>query len=331
MQTSSLYDMTIIGAGPIGLYTAFYSGLRSMKTKVIDAEPGVGGKIRYFYPEKLIHDIGGIAEISGAELVQNFKRQAETFQPKFVLGNRVVGLTNLHDGTFVLTTENGEQHFSKTVVIACGNGTYKVAPLEADHAEKHKPAIHYHLSDIEKFRGKKVVVSGGGDAAIDAAFTLNQTAAQVDLIYRGESFKGYEERAKELMDSEITVHLHHEITALNEENDLEKITVCCKTSNQQKQLDCEALFISHGVEVDFSFATNWGLQTEEWGIAVDELMQTNIPGVYACGDTACYPRKIRIIAAGLHEAAIAVNSAKQHLEPGAAPEAMVSTHHEHFM
>ncbi|MEN2666979.1 NAD(P)/FAD-dependent oxidoreductase [Listeria aquatica] len=327
---SSLFDVTIIGAGPVGLYTAFYSGLRALKTKVIDAEPDVGGKIRYFYPDKNIHDVGGIAEITGAELVQNFKMQAETFEPEFVLGKRVTSLIKQQDEIFLLKTEDGELHYSKTVIIACGSGTYEVNPLIAENAALHHAKTHYHLRDLEQFRGKKVVVSGGGDAVIDAAFTLLPIAKTVDLIYRGENFKGYEKRASDLLTSKIQVHLQHEITALNEGSELETVTVCAKASGEESTLSCEALFISHGVEVDFSFTKNWGLHTADWGIQVNPFMQTNLPGVYACGDAAAYSRKIRIISAGLHEGAIAVNSAKQYLDPDAANEAMVSTHHDHF-
>ncbi len=327
---SSLFDVTIIGAGPVGLYTAFYSGLRALKTKVIDAEPDVGGKIRYFYPDKKIHDVGGIAETTGYELVQNFKQQAETFEPEFVLGKRVTSLTKEPDETFLLQTEDGEYHYSKTVIIACGSGTYEVNPLVAKNADLHHAKTHYHLRDLEQFRNKKVVISGGGDAAIDAAFTLQPIAKSVDLIYRGENFKGYEKRATDLLASNIQVHLQHEITSLNEGNELETVTICAKPSGKEENLSCEALFISHGVEVDFSFTKNWGLQTADWGIQVNPFMQTNIPGIYACGDAASYSRKIRIISAGLHEGAIAVNSAKQYLDPDAANEAMVSTHHEHF-
>lgn len=139
---NEVYDVTIIGGGPIGLFSAFYSGLRSMKTKIIDAEPAVGGKVRYFFPEKIIRDIGGIPAITGENLVANLKQQAETFHPTIVCSERVVDVTKLADGTFQLTSHNGSIHFSKTIVIATGSGTFEVNKLEALHAED------FHLQSI---------------------------------------------------------------------------------------------------------------------------------------------------------------------------------------
>ncbi|WP_369821463.1 NAD(P)/FAD-dependent oxidoreductase [Listeria sp. ILCC804] len=331
MLKPSLFDVTIIGGGPVGLYAAFYSGLRSMKTKIIDAEPDVGGKIRYFYPEKLIHDIGGIPEILGADLVANFTKQAETFNPTFVLNTRATSVVKQNDGTFYIKTDDGTVHLTKTIIIAVGSGTYKMNPLEARFAENFPAQIHYHLRDLEKLRDKKVVISGGGDAALDAALMLLPIAKSVELIYRGDDFKGYEERAKAVHSSGITTHLHHEITSLHGDENLKEIELTCKHSGENKKVMCDAVFVNHGVEVDIGTMRDWGFATEEWGITVDKEMQTTVPGIYACGDVACYPRKIRIIAAGLHEGPIAVNSAKKYLDPNAAPEAMVSTHHEHFM
>lgn len=327
----SLFDVTIIGGGPVGLYAAFYSGLRAMKTKIIDAEPDVGGKIRYFYPEKLIHDIGGIPEILGADFVADLKKQAETFDPTFVLNTRATSVVKQNDGTFYIETENGEVHLSKTIVIAVGSGTYKMNPLKARFAENYASALHYHLRDLEKLRNKKVVISGGGDAALDAALMLLPIAKSVELIYRGDDFKGYEERAKTVLDSGIQTHLHHEITSLHGDKTLKEIEFTCTHSGENKRIACDAIFVNHGVEVDIGNMRDWGFETEEWGITVNHEMETTLPGIYACGDVACYPRKIRIIQAGLHEGPIAINSAKNYLDPKAAPEAMVSTHHEHFM
>ncbi|WP_099222291.1 NAD(P)/FAD-dependent oxidoreductase [Listeria costaricensis] len=331
MSQPELYDVTIIGAGPVGLYTAFYSGLRAMKTKLIDAEPAVGGKVRYFYPEKIIRDIGGSPEIKGHELIANLKKQAETFQPTIVCNEKIVHLEQLPGGNFILESESGTQHFSKTVIIACGSGTYEVNPLEAENTANFPSQLHYSLTDLEAFRDKKIVISGGGNAALDAALTLLPVAKSVQVIYRGDDLKGHEETVRELKRSNATIHVAHNIERLSGEADkLRQVMIRCKETGRTQTVPCDAIFVGHGVKVELGAMRNWGFDTEEWGITVDSLMQTSIPGIFACGDVACYPRKIRIILAGLHEGPIAVNSAVKFLEPQAADEAMVSTHHESF-
>ncbi|MBC1723349.1 NAD(P)/FAD-dependent oxidoreductase [Listeria seeligeri] len=331
-MSNELYDVTIIGAGPVGLFAAFYSGLRSMKTKIIDAEPAVGGKVRYFFPEKIIRDIGGIPAISGANLVANLKEQAETFHPEIVCNERVVNVTKLTDGTFQLTSQNGSIHFSKTIVIAIGSGTFEVNRLEALHAENFPEAIYYDVKNIEQFRDKVVAVSGGGNSAIDWAQTLEPIAREVHLIYRGEDFKAHEESVNALKKSRVQIHIHHEISELaGFNNQLSATTLYCKQTKTTKTITTDALFINHGVKVDLGTMAEWGFELADFGIVVDDEMKTTVPGIFACGDSASYSRKIRIIAAGLHEGPIAINSAKKYLEPAAADEAMISTHHESFI
>lgn len=331
-MSKELFDITIIGGGPVGLFASFYSGLRAMKTKIIEAEPDVGGKVRYFYPEKLIHDIGGIPEIRGSDFVNGLKEQAETFEPEICYNTKVIDLKRLADGTFELTDNTGTTHYSRTVLIAVGSGTYIVNQLEAENADSFETAIHYHVRDLEAFRGQEVIVSGGGDAAMDWARMLEDIAAKVHLVYRGEDFRGHERRVQELRASNVNVLVQHEIQSLYGENGhLEGVTLFCKQTSTSFQLPAATVFVNHGVKIDIGTMHDWGFQTEEYGIVVDETMATTVPGIYACGDVAIYPRKIRIIAAGFHEGPIAVNSAKRFLEPDAANEAMVSTHHEKFM
>ncbi|MBC1499497.1 NAD(P)/FAD-dependent oxidoreductase [Listeria weihenstephanensis] len=328
---SNLYDVTIIGGGPVGLFTAFYSGLRSLKTKIIDAEPAVGGKISYFYPEKIIRDIGGIPAIAGHELVKNLHEQAKTFQPTIQCGERITELFKLPDGTFQLISETGKEHYSKTVIIAAGSGTYEVNPLEASGSETFADQIFYDIKNIARFQDKTVIVSGGGNSAIDWAQTLEPFVKEVHLIYRGENFKGHEERVKELHDSSVYVHVNHEITAL--QGNLDELTTCvihCNKDGNTSRLSADAILVNHGVKVNLGSMLDWGFETSDYGITVNQEMETTIPGIFACGDIANYPRKMRIIAAGLHEGPIALNSAKNYLDPSADEVAMVSTHHESF-
>lgn len=331
-MSKELFDLTIIGGGPVGLFASFYSGLRAMKTKIIEAEPDVGGKVRYFYPEKLIHDIGGIPEIRGKDFVKGLKDQAETFEPEICYNSKVTNLIRQSDGTFKLITSNGDFHYSKTVLIAVGSGSYTVHPLKVTGAKEFESGIHYHVRDIEAFRGQEVVVSGGGDAAIDWAQMLESIAKKVHLVYRGEDFRGHERRVQELKASSVNILIQHEIQNLyGEHGKLQGVKLLSKSTDQLISLPADAIFVNHGVKIDIGTMHNWGFQTKEYGIIVDNTMSTTMPGIFASGDVAIYPRKIRIIAAGFHEGTIAVNSAKKYLEPDAADEAMVSTHHEKFM
>ncbi|EUJ31034.1 NAD(P)/FAD-dependent oxidoreductase [Listeria cornellensis] len=328
---SNLYDVTIIGAGPVGLFTTFYSGLRSLKTKIIDAEPAVGGKIRYFYPEKIIRDIGGIPAIEGQELVKNLHDQAKTFQPTIVCGERITEIHRQTDGTFQLTAENGNKHYSKTIIIAAGSGTYEVHQLEVSGSETFANNLFYDIKNLASFQNKAVVVSGGGNAAIDWAQALEPIAKEVHLIYRGENFKGHEERVKEMHDSSIYVHVNHEITALQgDSTNLRNCVIHCNKNGNTIKIDTDAIVVNHGVKVNLGSMLDWGFDTSEYGILVNQEMETSVPGIYACGDICTYPRKMRIIAAGLHEGPIAINSAKNFLDPDAEEVAMVSTHHESF-
>lgn len=328
---SNLYDVTIIGAGPVGLFTAFYSGLRSLKTKVIDAEPAVGGKIRYFYPEKIIRDIGGIPAIEGQQLVKNLHEQAQTFHPTIICGEQITKLMKQADGTFLIKAENGNHHYSKTVIIAAGSGTYEVNPLEVSGSENYTTSLFYDIKDVASFQDKTIVVSGGGNAAIDWAQALEPIAKEVHLVYRGENFKGHEERVKEMHDSTICVHVNHEITALQgNSTNLKSCIIHCNRNGNTTKIDTDAIVVNHGVKVNLGSMLDWGFDTSEYGILVNHEMETSVPGIYACGDICTYPRKMRIIAAGIHEGPIAINSAKNFLDPEADDVAMVSTHHESF-
>ncbi|WP_430522142.1 NAD(P)/FAD-dependent oxidoreductase, partial [Listeria monocytogenes] len=194
---------------PLALFPVFYGGFLPKKKKIIDADPVWGGKFPFFFQKKIIRDMGGIPAITGENLVANLKQQAETFHPTIVCSERVVDVTKLSDGTFQLTSHNGSIHFSKTIVIATGSGTFEVNKLEALHAEDFPFAIHYDVKNIEQFRDKVVVVSGGGNSAIDWAQTLEPIAKQVHLIYRGEDFKAHEESVRELQNSRVEIHIHH--------------------------------------------------------------------------------------------------------------------------
>lgn len=191
-QQLELYDVTIIGGGPAGMYSAFYSGMRDMKTKLIEARDRLGGRM-LFYPEKMIWDVGGVTPILCENLIKQLEEQARTFDPTIVFEQQIEGFERQPDGTIILTSATGEKHWTRTVIMAIGYGIYKMAKLELEGADRYEVTnLHYTVQELEPFRGKRVLISGGGDSAVDWANELEALAEQVTVVHRRDHFGGLE-------------------------------------------------------------------------------------------------------------------------------------------
>ncbi|MBA2870280.1 thioredoxin reductase (NADPH) [Anoxybacillus calidus] len=328
-----LYDVTIVGGGPVGLFAAFYSGLRELKTKVIESLPELGGKVRGFFPEKIIRDIGGIPEISGEQLIQNLERQAKTFAPTIVLGQRIVDLEKQKDGTFLLTSINGEQHHTRAVILAIGHGTWEVQKLEVDGAEQYEGhTLHYKVGSLEHFRGKRVLISGGGNTALDWAQQLESIAEKVTIVHRRDQFSGLESSVTNLKRSSVELLTPYVVKQLYGQGTLlEKVMIEHVDTGETTELPVDELIVSHGFHIDLGPIKDWGFDMVDGRIVVNGKMETNIPGIFAIGDIAYYPNKLMLISGGFMEGPTAVNSVKMYLDPNAQPMAMVSTHHQAFV
>ena len=187
MDQQELFDVTVIGGGPAGLYSTFYSGLREMKTKLIEYQPQLGGKI-HVYPEKMIWDVGGTTPIPGATLIERLVEQGLTFNPTVVLHEKIESITRDEDGTFVLQGASGTKHFSKTVIVAVGGGILNPQKLEIEGAERFEVSnLNYTVKSLERFKDKTVMISGGGNSAIDWANELEPIAKRVYVAYRKEA------------------------------------------------------------------------------------------------------------------------------------------------
>lgn len=259
MEREELYDVTIIGGGPAGLYAAFYSGLRKMKTKLIECQPQLGGKL-HVYPEKIIWDVGGHAPITGEQLMKQLVKQGLTFHPTVILNEKVVSMKRQNDGIFVLSTASGQQHFSKTVIVAVGSGILKPKKLEIEGAEKFEVTnLHYAVKSLKRFKDKTVIISGGGNSAIDWANELVPIAKKVYLTYRKEELKGHESQVTQLLNSSAVCYFNTSITKLiasaNHEI-IDRVELTNHETGEVIYLPVDEVIVNHGYERDTSLLDN---------------------------------------------------------------------------
>lgn len=331
-----LFDVTIIGGGPSGLYSAFYSGLREMKTKIIDAQPELGGKL-HVYPEKLIWDVGGQPPIPCANLIKQLSEQAMVFGPEVVLNTKIERIEKVEEQLFIVHTDKGEKHYSKTVFVAVGSGILKPQKLDIEGADRFEISnLHYTIKSFKPFKDKVVLISGGGNAALDWANELKGIAKQIILSYRNEQMKGHEAHVTQLMKSDVICHFNTTITRLIASADhsvIEKVELTATDSDEKTIVDVDDIVISHGYERDSSLIDNSSLNVsrkDDFYIVANSHCATDEPGLYAVGDISSYEGKLYLIAGTFQDAANAVNHAKSYIEPNANNYGMVSSHNDLF-
>lgn len=332
METLELYDITIIGGGPAGMYAAFYSGMRDMKTKVIEAKEELGGKM-LLYPEKMIWDVGGVGPIPCRKLIDQLKEQAATFDPTFVFGQHITGCERLADGTYLLISSEGHRHWTRTILVAAGYGILKMAKLEIEGADRYEVTnLHYTVQELEPFRNKRVLISGGGNSAVDWANELAPLTAELTVVHRRDKFGGHEKNVARMHECATRVLTPYAVNALHSANgcDIHKVTLTHMEAGGSMEIEVDAVIVNHGLTSDFGPLRKWGLDFGEWNLNVSERLATNLPGIFAAGDSANYGSKIRLIAGAFTDAALAVNSAKLYLDPEAPAAAYVSSHNDRF-
>ncbi|MFD1019750.1 NAD(P)/FAD-dependent oxidoreductase [Thalassobacillus hwangdonensis] len=336
MEREELFDVTIIGGGPAGLYSAFYSGLRGMKTKIIEYQPFLGGKVNV-YPEKIVWDVGGLPPTPGAKLKDNLIEQGLTFDPSVVLNEKVEAMERNEEGMFELRTASGERHLSKTIIIAVGSGILNPQKLNIEGAERFEVSnLNYTVKSLEHFKGKTVVVSGGGDSAIDWANELVAVAKKVYVTCRKGEFAGHEAHVKQLMDSCADCIFRTSITKLVacENHDcIEHVELTNHETGQVSMLPIDEVVVSHGYEIDASLLNNSRLGIElkdNYYVEGSTNSESSVPGIFAAGDILKHDGKLNLIAGAFQDAANAVNMAKQYIQPDAEKAAMVSSHNAVF-
>jgi thioredoxin reductase (NADPH) len=313
-------DAVIIGAGPVGLFQVFELGLLEIKAHVIDALPEIGGQCIELYPEKPIYDIPAVPVCTGRELVQNLLKQIEPFKPEFHLGQNVTSLEQQGDGRFLLKTSQDKSFLAKTVFIAAGVGAFQPRPLNLEGIEALVGRqVFYHVKHPEQFSGKRIVICGGGDAALDWALYFANTAASVTLIHRRNEFKAAPQSIAKMRDlctdGKIQL-LIGQITEADIDDGVLKQIVVNDIDGNTQSLPLDDLFIFFGLSPKLGPIADWGLDIDRKQIAVDtEKFQTSIPGIYAVGDINIYPGKKKLILSGFHEAALAAFAAAAYLDP----------------
>ena len=315
-------DILIIGAGPTGLFAVFEAGLLKMKCHLIDALPQVGGQCSELYPKKPIYDIPAYPEILAGDLTEKLMEQCKQFEPGFTLGERAETIEKQADGAFMVTTNKGTKHKAPVVAIAGGLGSFEPRKPQLDNIAFYEDkGVAYMIKDPEVYRDKKVVISGGGDSALDWSIFLSEVASEVTLIHRRNEFRGTldsVDKVQELKDNgKINIITPAEVSALIGKNQLEAIEVT-KSGEQPVRIETDCFMPLFGLSPKLGPIADWGLEIEKNAIKVNNALdyQTNIPGVFAIGDVNTYPGKLKLILCGFHEATLMCQAAYQIINPG---------------
>ena len=313
-------DILIIGAGPTGLFTVFEAGLLKLKCHLIDALAQPGGQCSEIYPKKPIYDIPAFPEILAGDLVDNLMKQIEPFQPGFTLGERAQSIQTQDDGSFIVTTNKGTKHHAPIVAIAGGLGSFEPRkPPIPNIANFEDKGVEYMIIEPELYRGKDVVIAGGGDSALDWSIFLTDVAASVTLVHRRNEFRGAldsVEKVQELKNrGKIQLITPAEVVGLVGENTLTGVSI--KQADVVSDKPCDYFIPLFGLAPKLGPIADWGLEIEKNAIKVDNTLdyQTNIPGIYAIGDVNTYPGKLKLILCGFHEATLMCQSAYKRIFP----------------
>ena len=324
MEEREIFDITIIGGGPTGLFASFYGGMRKMKVKVLDSLPQLGGQLMELYPDKFIYDIGGFPKVLAKDLVDNLVEQAKYGDPEICLEETVASVER-EEEHFVITTDKGT-HYSKAILLTAGVGAFHPRKLAVDGAEQFEgKTLHYGVKDLTLFSDKKVVVLGGGDSAVDWAMMLENVASQVTLSHRREKMTAHEANIDTMMQSTVDVKKPFNVKELVGDNgEIRELVLEDKEGNEER-LEVDHVVVNYGNITSLGPIKEWGLEMEKNSVIVNSKMETNVPGIYAAGDIATYEGKVKLIAVGFGEAPTAINNAKSYLDPKSRVQPLHST------
>lgn len=313
-------DLLVVGAGPVGLFGAYYAGARGLSVAVVDSLSQLGGQVTAMYPEKQIHDVAGLPAISGRDLVSGLVAQAGQYSPTYLLGQEARDLGTHPDGRRVVTTSDGTRVTCGAVVVTGGIGTFTPRPLPAGE-EFLGRGLAYFVPDPTAYAGRDVVVVGGGDSALDWCLMLLPVAASVTLVHRRDAFRAQAATVEQVRRSGVEVITSAEVVELSGGAEVERAVVRSKAAaarGAERTLPCQRVVAALGFTANLGPLREWGLELHDnRHLVVDTAMRTNLPGVFAAGDITDYDGKVRLIAVGFGEVATAINNAAVHLDPAA--------------
>ncbi|MFJ1353349.1 NAD(P)/FAD-dependent oxidoreductase [Capnocytophaga canimorsus] len=313
-------DIIIIGAGPTGLFAVFEAGLLKLKCHLIDALPQPGGQLAELYPKKPIFDIPGYPSVGAGELIDNLMEQIKQFQPEFTLSETAEKIDKLEDGTFIVTTNKGTQIKGKAVAIAGGLGTFEPRKPDIPNLEAYEEkGVEYFVKNPEQFRGKNIVIAGGGDSALDWSIFLANVAASVTLVHRRNEFRGALDSVEKVQklknEGKINLLTPAEVVEVIGNGKVEAVII--EKEGERQTLPTDYFIPLFGLVPKLGPIANWGLEIEKNAIKVNNALdyQTNIEGIYAIGDVNTYPGKLKLILCGFHEATLMCQSVYNRLNP----------------
>jgi thioredoxin reductase (NADPH) len=315
-------DIIIIGAGPVGLFTVFEAGLLKLRCHLIDSLPQPGGQCSEIYPKKPIYDIPGFPSILAGELIDNLMEQAAPFKPGFTLGEAALSIEKTGDEQFIVTTVKGTQHKAPIVMIAGGLGVFEPRKPPIDELESFEDkGVEYIIKDPEFYHGKRCVIAGGGDSALDWSIFLTEKniASEVTLVHRSSSFRGHLDSVQRVIDlageGRIRLITEAEVTGINGADKVESVVVTHQKDGEIV-VETDHFIPLFGLKPTLGPIADWGLEIEKNAIKVNTLdYSTNIPGIYAIGDVNTYENKLKLILCGFHEGTLAVQSAFARIHP----------------
>ncbi|GGG75726.1 NAD(P)/FAD-dependent oxidoreductase [Paenibacillus radicis (ex Gao et al. 2016)] len=312
-------DIAIIGGGPAGLFAAFYGGMRQASVLLIESMPQLGGQLAALYPEKYIYDVAGFPKVTAQELVDRLIEQLSLFKPDIRLEEKVSAVTKKDDRLFEIVT-NKSAYYAKAVIITAGVGAFEPRRLELPEAAQYESSnLHYFVGDLQRFKDQNVLISGGGDSAVDWSLMLEPIAKSVTLTHRRDKFRAHEHSVENLMSSTVKIATPKEITALHDDGSgrIGRVTLTDVKTKETTELNVDAVIVNFGFVSSLGPIADWGIHIEGGSIVVDTRMETNIPGIFAAGDITTYPGKLKLIAVGFGEAPTAINNAKVYVDPSA--------------
>jgi len=314
MVNPECYDVLIVGGGPVGLFGAYYAGLRDMRARLIDRRHELGGQLTAIYPEKWVYDIPGIPAIRGKVLFENLLTQIAPYAIPVSLSQEVVLIQKNRNNMLRLETRDGHVYHSKTAVLSLGMGAHIPRRMDVPGLREFEGrGVVYGVHNLPDFKGKRVLVIGGGDSALDLALTVMEVCKDLILIHRSDRFNAHEETVKKLYSSNAEIKTYSELAAIEGADVVQRVQLRDSRTKNVTIHDVDVVIVAIGLIFNLEGVRDWGIELESNAIVVDHNRQTNMPGVYAAGDIATYPGKMRLIGTGAAEAMQAINHAKHYI------------------